>query len=216
MTSRLRRRRNEGGYIMLVVMATIVALMVTAIFVYRSSEDQLLMTVAVRNQNIANMRAAFGAKRVIADVNSGVLPSYLANFRTNYTACQVWSRTVPTSMSTETLWPCCETSALCGGSTTSGCVPTPLATMPLLDNGNSLELDATPTGGGSQYEVQLLCIRRPGKETSPSVLVRSFGYYGYNPATRANSTRYMDVVEVEADPNIFQTSTGNNYGNVGQ
>ncbi|MGQ0507528.1 MAG: hypothetical protein ACT4TC_19675, partial [Myxococcaceae bacterium] len=180
-----RRRRQEHGYVLLIAMASLVLLTVTGAMVYRSSENQLMMTVAVKNQNVASMRAAFAAKQVVAELNSGAQPAWLGNFSAQYQTCQLWSST-QTAATTEVEWT---------GGTPQGLLARRQTSETGGNNGDSLSLDQ---GGGLQFEAQLVCMHRPGRAGTPGVIIRAIGYYGYDPAGArgANSQVYSDVVEV--------------------
>jgi hypothetical protein len=147
--------RAERGYVLLIVLAAVAVLSVLAAFVHTQTENQLVMTTALKGQSVAASRATLAAN------------AYLAQYKVNYNNIQASVSLLPTFAS--------YTDAVAGGA---------LATLPdaLTDYSPSygtpslnLELNE---GGGAQWCVDVWRLNR-GFSVQPWTVFEVFGYYGY-------------------------------------
>lgn len=169
----MNRKRNQRGYIMVVVLLCTAAISLTGALVFTASQDQMVATQALRNQTIAAARANMGAQRALAELRMATPPDYVdlrdkvAYCTQGYDACTA----------------ACKTNPNCNI----------FRQGPILDRGRTGSLAA---GGGSIYNIRLFMEQKPGDEM-PTTMIESTGYYGYDPSVVPGATRYESRVLVE-------------------
>ena len=141
------------GYVLLIVLAAVAVLSVVAAFVHSETENQLVLTAALKGQSIAASRATLAAE------------SYLAQYKANYPATTI------------SLLPSFDSYADAVDGGAGATLPDALTDYsPTLGN-PALNLELK-TGGGVQYCVDVWRLNR-GTNVSPWTVLEVFGYYGF-------------------------------------
>jgi hypothetical protein len=145
--------RRPQGYVLLIVLAAVAVLSVLAAFVHTQTQNQLVMTTALKGQSVAASRATLGAE------------AYLAQYKSNFPQASV--SLLPTFSS--------YTDALDGG--VGSMLPDALVDYSPTYGNPSLPLDLSQ-GGGAQWCVDVWRLNR-GANVQPWTVLEVFGYYGF-------------------------------------
>jgi hypothetical protein len=145
--------RPAPGYVLLIVLAAVAVLSVVAAFVHSETENQLVMTAALKGQSVASSRATLAAE------------AYLAQYKSNYPS------------NTLNLLPTFDnyTDAIDGGPGST--LPDALTDYSPTYGNPALTLDLS-SGGGVQWCVDVWRLNR-GLNVQPWTVLEVFGYYGY-------------------------------------
>jgi hypothetical protein len=141
------------GYVLLIVLAAVAVLSVVAAFVHSETENQLVMTAALKGQSVASSRATLAAE------------AYLAQYKSNYPSNTL--NLLPTFDS--------YTDAADGG--VGATLPDALTDYSPTYGSPALPLDLS-SGGGVQWCVDVWRLNR-GLNVQPWTVLEVFGYYGY-------------------------------------
>jgi hypothetical protein len=183
--------RRSGGYVLLIVLAAVAVLSVVAAFVHTETENQLVMTAALKGQSIASSRATLAAE------------AYLAQYKSNYPSATI--NLLPTFDN--------YTDALDGGP--GATLPDALTDYSPTYGSPALTLDLS-SGGGVQWCVDVWKLNR-GLNVVPWTVLEVFGYYGYRQnaalstcvAVAGAPNMIVSQVEVQLQPpTTASTSTG--------
>jgi hypothetical protein len=141
------------GFVLLIVLAAVAVLSVVAAFVHSETENQLVMTAALKGQSLASSRATLAAE------------AYLAQYKSNY------------PQNTISLLPTFDsyTDAVDGGA--GATLPDALTDYSPTVGNPALPLDLS-SGGGVQWCVDVWRLNR-GLNVQPWTVLEVFGYYGY-------------------------------------
>lgn len=185
------RRREQGGFVMIVMLAVLALMLVVASIMYARALTATLASTTLKRHAIAQDRALIGMQRAIGEINSGV-PS------PQYSAFDA------------------DTTQDCLAMTPEGCPANTNFPRYVKDKGTAMTLD---NGGGYQYAYEFFWWN-PGPMPTPATrmkVVRAFGYLGYaNPAVAcmagAQCTYESEVlVEIGAGTATASTSGGGGY-----
>ncbi len=141
------------GYVLLIVLAAVAVLSVVAAFVHSETENQLVMTTALKGQSVASSRATLAAE------------AYLAQYKSNYPSNTL--NLLPTFDSYN--------DAIDGG--IGSTLPDALTDYSPTLGSPPLPLDLS-SGGGVQWCVDVWRLNR-GLNVQPWTVLEVFGYYGY-------------------------------------
>jgi Tfp pilus assembly protein PilX len=151
-------RRRAGGFILLVVLALLVVLTLVAALVYSRASDQVVVSQALRRQNIAQDRALAAMRRGIINISQiNSIPGMAAGL-TAFKATAGNSNGCPL-----------QDPVNCGFFFTSNVVVGPPNT----------ELEK---GGGDQYRIDYIYWLPPSAntQTAPLYVIHAYGYDGYS------------------------------------
>ncbi len=205
----MRRRRPQRGYIMIVVLLLLVVLTTTTATIFDQSSDQTDMSIALRNQSVAQSRALVGARRVLAEfrdpalypqwnnvellqpcMKSGV-PCTTQNVLDNN--CDATTPAAPNGP--------CRVAISGTGVANIGGTTTPSGVYDMGGNpasGTYIDLDLPDGGGGGTYYGAM--VYNAGTAARSRFVVLSVGYRGYNRAADAGifgPHRFESVVQLE-------------------
>jgi hypothetical protein len=180
-----------NGYVLLIVLAAVAVLSVVAAFVHAETENQLVMTAALKGQSVAASRATLAAE------------AYLAQYKSNYPS------------NTLNLLPVFDsyTDAVDGG--LGSTLPDALTDYSPSFGSPALPLDLS-SGGGVQWCVDVWRLNR-GLNVQPWTVLEVFGYYGYRQngalTTCLQVANAPNVVVSQVEVQIEQaTVAGNSTG----
>ena len=145
--------RPRRGYVLLIVLAALAVLSVVAAFVHTETENQLVMTAALKGQSVASSRATLAAE------------AYLAQYKANY------------PQNTINLLPTFDSYADAVDGGPGSTLPDALTDYSPSIGSPALPLDLT-AGGGVQWCVDVWRLNR-GLNVQPWTVLEAFGYYGY-------------------------------------
>ena len=151
----------QRGYVLLIVLAAVAVLSVVAAFVHAETENQLVLTSALKSQSIATSRATLAAE------------AYLAKYQANYPS------------STLSLLPTFDSYADAIDAGVGSTLPDALTDYSPTYGNPALTLDLT-AGGGAQYCVDVWLLNR-GANIAPWTVLEVFGYYGYRQSAAQTS-----------------------------
>jgi len=173
-------RVPERGYVLLIVLAAVAVLSVVAAFVHSQTENQLVMTTALKGQSVAASRATMAAN------------AYLAQYKVNYPQASL--SLLPSFSS--------YTDAVDAGPGST--LPDALTDYSPTFGNPSLPLELS-AGGGVQFCVDVWRLNR-GLNVQPWTVLEVFGYYGYRRSGAvttcqdvANSGVVVSQVEVQLE-----------------
>ena len=150
----MKPRGRQRGYVLLIVLAAVAVLSVVAAFVHSETENQLVLTSALKGQSMAASRATLAAE------------AYLAKYQANY----------PTS--TLALLPSFDSYADAIDAGPGSTLPDALTDYSPAFGNPALPLLLLPAGGGAQYCVDVWMLNR-GTNVTPWTVLEVFGYYGF-------------------------------------
>jgi hypothetical protein len=181
--------QKSGGYVLLVVLAAVAVLSVVAAFVHSETENQLVLTSALKGQSVAAARATLAAE------------AYLAQYKANY----------PTN--TINLLPSFSSyaEALDGG--LGATLNDALTDYSPGFGSPALALDLA-TGGGAQWCVDVWRLNR-GPNVAPWTVIEAFGYYGFrqsNVSTCVGLANSGTVAVSQLEVQIEQSATAGGSG----
>jgi len=149
----MRAPSQQRGYVLLIVLAAVAVLSVVAAFVHSETENQLVLTSALKGQSVAAARATLAAQ------------AYLAQYKANYPASTI--NLLPSFSS--------YTDAVDAGA--GAMLPDALTDYSPTYGNPALPLDLA-AGGGAQWCVDIWRLSR-GPNVAPWTVIEAFGYYGY-------------------------------------
>ena len=161
----MSRERGRRGYVLLIVLAAVAVLSVVAAFVHAQTENQLIMTTALKGQSVASSRATLAAN------------AYLAQYKVNYPQASI--NLLPTFAS--------YADAVDAG--TGSTLPDALTDYSPTYGNPSLALDLS-AGGGVQWCVDVWRLNR-GPNINPWTVLEVFGYYGYRQSSTVTTCQGM-------------------------
>jgi hypothetical protein len=186
----MKPRDSSKGYVLLIVLAAVAVLSVVAAFVHTETENQLVMTSALKGQSVAASRATLGAE------------AYLAKYKSNYPANTI--NLLPSFGS--------YTDAADGG--LGSTLPDSLTDYSAGGSPSLPNLDLA-SGGGVQYCVDVWRLNR-GLNVAPWTVLEVFGYYGYNntaASTCLGVANQPNVIVSQVEVQLEQaTIAGNSTG----
>ncbi|HMK71787.1 MAG TPA: hypothetical protein VK454_00530 [Myxococcaceae bacterium] len=141
------------GYVLLIVLAAVAVLSVVAAFVHSQTENQLIMTTALKGQSVAASRATLAAN------------AYLAQYKVNYPQASL--SLLPTFAS--------YTDAVDAG--VGATLPDAMTDYSPTYGNPALPLELS-AGGGVQWCVDVWRLNR-GLNVPPWTVLEVFGFYGY-------------------------------------
>jgi hypothetical protein len=178
------------GYVLLIVLAAVAVLSVVAAFVHSETENQLVMTAALKGQSVASSRATLAAE------------DYLAQYKANYPS------------NTINLLPTFDSYADAADGGLGSTLNDVITDYSPSSGTHPLALDLS-AGGGIQYCVDIWRLNR-GLNVQPWTVIESFGYYGYSsgsPSTCLGLAALPGVLVSQVEVQIEQaTVAGNSTG----
>lgn len=145
--------KARRGYVLLIVLAAVAVLSVVAAFVHSQTENQLVLTSALKGQSVAASRATLAAE------------AYLAQYKANYPA------------GTINLLPSFSSYLDAVDAGVGSTLPDALVDYSPTFGNPPLPLDLS-AGGGAQWCVDVWRLYR-GANVAPWTVLEVFGYYGF-------------------------------------
>ena len=180
----------KRGYVLLIVLAAVAVLSIVAAFVHSETENQLVLTSALRGQSVAAARATMAAE------------AYLAQYKANFPA------------NTINLLPSFNSYAAAVDAGAGAMLPDALTDYSPTYGNPPLPLDLA-SGGGAQWCVDIWRLNR-GANVNPWTVIEVFGYYGFRQSgalstcsALANSgTVAVSQLEVQIEETTTQSGSG--------